>query len=167
MVIVSELILLLILLYIIALLTYSLTKGAPYAAIGRRRLQTMLTFIDVKKGGKLIDIGAGDGRITIECAKKGITSYGIEINPLLVILAKIKIKKSRLNNAHIIFADCWQYNFEDFDYITIWGTKHMMKRLEKKLMNELKPGTKVISNHFKFPNWKYTKKKGDVYLYIR
>jgi DNA helicase-2/ATP-dependent DNA helicase PcrA len=37
----------------------------------------------------------------------------------------------------------------------------------KKLLKELKPGAKVASNHLKFKNWKVTKKKNDVYLYIR
>lgn len=162
-----ELILLLFLIYIIILLVYSLVLGAPYAAIGEKRLQTMLSLLDLKKEKRLIDIGAGDGRIVISVAKKGTTAYGIEINPLLVSIAKIKIKKQKLKDAHIILADCWHYNFKNFDYITIWGTDHMMKNLEKKLLKELTPGTKVVSNHFRFPNWEVVKAKDDVYLYIQ
>ena len=40
-----------------------------------------------------------------------------------------------------------------------------MKRLEDKLKKELKKDTKIISYHWKFPDWKVMKNKGDVYLY--
>ena len=162
-----ELLLLLVLIYIIILLTYSLALGAPYAAIGEKRLKTMVSLLNLKKGKRLIDIGAGDGRIVMFVAKKGVTSFGIEINPLLVLIARIKIRKQKLKNAHIILADCWQHDFSNYDYITVWGTTNMMKNLEKKLLKELTPGTKVVSNHFRFPNWKYAKEKEDVYLYIQ
>jgi cyclopropane fatty-acyl-phospholipid synthase-like methyltransferase len=162
-----ELILLCALLYVIILLAYSLFKGAPYAAIGITRLEDMLSLLELKKGEKLIDIGSGDGRIVIAAAKKGLDSYGIEINPLLVLVAKKRIKQQKLKNAHILLQDCWKYDISKFDYITIWGTTHMMKHLEKKLSKELKPGAKVVSNHFRFPNWKYKKVKDDVYLYER
>lgn len=63
--------------------------------------------------------------------------------------------------------DYWKANLKDFDYISVWGTAYMMTRLERKLLKELRPGTKVVSNHFKFPNWKYEKQENDVYLYIK
>lgn len=161
-----EIIFIFILLYISYLLAYSLIRGAPYAPIGKKRLACMIELLDMK-GGNFIDIGSGDGRIVIAAAAKGVTAYGIEINPLFALISKIKIKKLRIKKAKIIQADLWQHSFARYDYISVWGTKHMMANLEKKLHSELKPGTKVVSNHYKFPNWKIAKLKNDVYLYIR
>lgn len=166
MIILFQLLLLIILLYIVVLLTYSLVRGAPFAAIGKRRMENIFKLLN-KKGGRFVDIGSGDGRIVINAAKRGFDAYGIEINPLLVIIANVKIRKLKLVNAHILLTDFWKHDFSRYEYVTVWGAPHMMSALERKLMNELKPGAKVVSNHFLFPNWKITKSLGDVHLYTK
>ena len=118
-------------------------------------------------GKKSIDIGSGDGRIVIEASRHGLHAYGVEINPILYIVSKIKIRNSGSKNTKILLKDMWQLNFSSYDYVTIWGTKHMVKNLGVKLKKEVKPGAKIVSNHFQFTNWKPKKSKDDVYLYIK
>lgn len=165
--IILQLLTLFLLSYISILLSYSLLRGAPYAGVGKERLRTMMELLNLKRGKLFVDVGSGDGRIVIEAANRGLTSYGIEINPLLVAISLWKIKKLKLKNATIVLKDLWKQDFSKYDYVSIWGTSHMMKLLEKKLQKELKPGAKVVSNHFKFPNWQPKKTKNDVYLYVK
>jgi len=40
-----------------------------------------------------------------------------------------------------------------------------MKGLEKKLQKELKPGAKVVSFTFQFPNWQPQIKENGIYIY--
>ena len=157
----------LILIYIILLLSYSLIFGAPFASLGRERIKTMFELLDVKKGKKSIDIGSGDGRIVIASARHGLFAYGVEINPVVYLVSLLHIRRNNIKNANILMKDFWQVDLSSYDYITVWGTKHMLRNLEKKLLTELKSGTKVASNHSRFPNWKHTKTKNDVYLYIK
>lgn len=165
--IIFQLSILFLLSYISILLAYSLLRGAPFAGIGKERMRVMLELLNAKKGKSFVDVGSGDGRIVIEAARKGLNAYGIEINPLLVAISLWKIKESKLKNARILLKDFWKQDFSNFDYVSIWGTTHMMKFLEKKLLKELKPGAKVVSNHFQFPNWQPKKIKNDVYLYVK
>lgn len=165
--IIIQIFILLLLLYVILLLSYSLIFGAPYAGLGRKRIKAMFNLLDVKKGKKSIDIGSGDGRIVIEASRHGLSSFGVEINPILYAYSLINIKVKKAKNTKIILSDMWQMDFSDFDYITIWGTKHMTRNLGKKLQKEVKHGTKIVSNHFKFEDWKFSKEKDDVYLYIK
>lgn len=164
MIILIELLILVFLLYVIYILSYSMFKGAPYAALGKDRIKTMMKLLKIQKGKKLADLGAGDGRILKAAALNGALSYGYEINPLIFLISKIKLHDAK--NTHPMLKDYWKENLTRYDYITVWGVPTMMSRLEKKLLIELKKGTLVASNHCKFPNWKYSKEENDVYLYI-
>ncbi len=155
------------LLYFILLLSYSVIRGAPFAPLGNTRIKTMFELLEVNKGKKFADLGSGDGRIVIEAAKHGLKSYGFEINPLLVLLSTLKLKKLKSSNAKIILSDFWKKDLSEYDYISIYGTKHMLRLLESKLLRELKPGARVVSNHFQFPSWPHKKVKNDVYLYVK
>lgn len=165
--IIVQILFILLLFYISILLIYTMVRGAPYAPIGKKRMDTMFELLNPKKGKLLVDLGSGDGRIVIEAAKRRLVGNGMEINPLLVAVAKAKIKKQKISNANIFLCDFWQKNLAEFDYITVYGTTPMMGALEKKLLKELKKGAKVVSNHFRFPNWKVAKQKNDVFLYIK
>ncbi len=140
--------------------------GASYAALSTNRITTMFQLLQPVKGKKFLDLGSGDGRIVIAASMRGLKSYGYEINPLLVLISRFKIRQSN-SKGTILLKDYWKEDFSKFDYVTVWGVPPMMGRLEKKLLKELKPGAKVASNHLKFKNWKVTKKKNDVYLYIK
>lgn len=141
-------------------------SGGPYAPVGHLRMKQMLDVLDLKKGEKVVDIGAGDGRTVIELAKRGCLAYGYEINPLLVWIARRKIKKNKLQKkAFIELTDIWSKNYSGFDAITIYMAPHIMKRLEKKLRRELKKGGRISMNHYPFPTWKPAVKKGNIYLY--
>lgn len=166
--IIIQLVFFCLLLYIIWLLLYSMFWGAPYAAIGKKRLETMLVLAQSKKGERVADLGAGDGRITIAFARTGATVHGFEINPLLYFIAKRNIQKTKVStNASVFLQDLWKTNFSSYDVVVLYGNFPMMGRLEKKLQKELKPGARVISNYFQFPNWKPTHSQHDVFLYSK
>ena len=153
------------LLYIIYILSYSLIKGAPFAPLGRERMEAMFELLNCEKGKKLVDLGSGDGRIIINASKYGVNAYGFEINPLLYFISKVKLRINKTNHSNIYCKSYWGENLSSYDYITLYGTFHIMGKLEKKLLRELKPGAKVVSNHFRFPNWKEKRMKNDVWLY--
>ncbi|GMR42468.1 hypothetical protein PMAYCL1PPCAC_12663, partial [Pristionchus mayeri] len=46
------------------------------------------TGLTPKELGPLIDLGSGDGRVVLECAKQGIASSGVELNSILVAYSK-------------------------------------------------------------------------------
>lgn len=90
--------------------------------------------------------------------KKGIQAHGYEINPLLVIISRINIRKAGLKGkAFIHWNNFWKVDLSQYDIITVFQVSFAMDRLEKKLMYELKPGARVISNYWTFPNWRPSK----------
>ncbi len=164
--IIPQLVLLIIVFCVTVLLGYTTLKGAPYAPLGYEKINNMLDLLDVKTGEKAADLGSGDGRIVIELARTGAKAYGYEINPFLVLITKYKIKKFGLEkNAFILMKNYWMENLSEYKIITVFGAPHIMKSLGEKLKKELKPGTRIASNYFKFPDWKHIKEKNKIYIY--
>ncbi|HTY43754.1 MAG TPA: class I SAM-dependent methyltransferase [Patescibacteria group bacterium] len=141
--------------------------GAPFQPSSDRELREMIELASFKKRQKTADLGSGDGKVVIEFAKRGAEAHGFEINPLLVWIAKKKIKRLGLKNAFIHKKNFWKQDFSGFDIVTSFQISYVMPGLEEKLKKELKKGAKVISNTWTFPNWKPKKQEGKVYLYER
>ncbi len=141
-------------------------RGAPYAPIGTEKTQTMLNLLQIKKDQKAVDLGAGDGRVVIELAKRGLEAHGYEINPILAFWAKWNIHKAGLQGkAFIHLGDFWKVDLGGFDIITIYLTSHIMGQIEKKVLNQAKPGTQIVVNYFQLPTLKHVKEKEKIYLY--
>ena len=120
------------------------------------------------EGKRVADIGSGDGRIIIAFAKMRAIADGFEINPVLVKLSQNKIKKFKLENSARIFKEnFWKKDFGEYDVVTVFGVKNIMKKLEEKLQKELKPGAIVVSNYFTFPNWKPERIEKGITVYMK
>lgn len=145
--------------------------GAPYMPSSRKETETIVSLAkkySKKKNPKALDLGSGNGRLILALSKSGIEAHGFEINPILLVLTKLKIfsTKSKLKNKiSVSQRNFLLENLSKFDIITIFQTNRVMKKLEGKLQRELKRGSIVIANEWKFPNWKFIKQKGQIYLY--
>ncbi len=154
-----------ILVFIFVIIPF-LMLGASFEVTDNKSIKKMIKLSRVKTNEKVAELGSGNGKIVVEFAEAGAEAHGYEINPLLVLYSRRKIKKLNLQNrAFIHWKNFWNVNLKNFDVIIFFQYKHLMRRLEKKLKRELRPKTRIISNKWKFPNLKYEKKQGEVYLY--
>ena len=114
-----------------------------------------------------IDLGSGDGRILLELAKKGFLTTGYEIKKPLVERTLQRITDAGLQERITLYhKSFWDADLSSFDLIYIYGMGSIMGRLEKKLLQEVKPGTKIITNIFRLPTLRPKKEKNSLYLYI-
>ncbi len=139
----------------------------PYFQTSRYRVETMVELADQKPGDRGADLGSGDGRIVIAFAKRGIEIHGYEIDETLIKNSEEKISELNLKNAFINNKDFWSVNLSEYNFICCYPMPTIMGRLERKLQDELKPGTKVLLNYFPFKHWKLKTMKDNVYLYIK
>lgn len=142
------------------------TRGIFYVPTEKSKRKKMVELAAVRKGEKAVDLGSGDGCLVMALARAGAEAHGYEINPLLVLWSKMRIKIAGLDGKIFIhWKNFWKKDFAGFDVVTIYGFSHMMAKLEEKLERELKPGARVISNSFPLPTWKPARKENGVYLY--
>jgi hypothetical protein len=81
---------------------------------------------------------------------------GYEINPALHMWAKLRqmATPKYWSSTQFYLGDLWKIKLHNYDVVAVYGLYPIMNRLGKKLQQELKPGSIVVSNVFEIPNWK-------------
>jgi len=122
-------------------------------------------FADVGKSDLVYDLGSGDGRVLKGFAERGIKCVGIEQNPLLNRIAKKKLSKYK--NVKIIRGDIFNQDLSKSTLIIAYLSRYVTKKLQKKIKEECKKGTKIILVSYKFDKWKPVKIKKWFWLPMR
>jgi SAM-dependent methyltransferase len=131
----------------------------PYVPSTEPAVKEMLKLAGVKKSDVLYDLGCGDGRIVIAAAKEaGAHAVGIDINPVRIAEAKENAKKAGVENlVRFEENDLFQADIHEASVVTLFLLPNINLKLRPKLLAELKPGTRVISNTFDMGDWKAEK----------
>lgn len=145
-----------------AILASSVINGAPYVPTRAFIVEKMLE--GVGPGMKLVDLGSGDGRIVMAAARKGAEAVGFEINPILVLISRWRIRRRKLS-AKVYWKSFWQADLSPFDVVTVFGITKIMPGLEAKFRKELKRGACIVSYAFALPTWPQTEKHDSLYFY--
>lgn len=144
--------------------TLAFYGGAPFVVSSKESVKRALALADLKPSDSIADLGSGDGQILIAASPFVKHATGFEIDPLLVRNAQSRTK--HLSNVTIIQQDFWKSDLSSFDVVFIFQIPYAMPRLSEKLKRECRPGTRVISNTFKFPDWTPDKSDKTVFLYL-
>ena len=133
----------------------------PYVPTTEEAVRAMLKLADVKKADIVYDLGCGDGRIVIAAAKTyGARGVGIDIDPDRIREAKENAKKAGVENlVRFEENDLFQANFREATVVTLFLLPSINLKLRPKLLQDLKPGTRVVSNTFDMGNWRPEKEQ--------
>jgi len=139
--------------------TKSLDLDVPYVPTSEEAVQGMLKLAGVKKSDVVYDLGCGDGRIVIAAAKTyGAHGVGIDLNPERIQEAKENARKANVEKlVRFELNDLFKADFHEATVVTIFLLPSVNLRLRPKLLQELKPGTRVVSNTFDMGDWKADK----------
>jgi SAM-dependent methyltransferase len=114
-------------------------------------VETMLNMAQVTKRDRVVDLGSGDGKITIAAAKRGARAKGIEYNPDLVELSKRNARAAGVN-VELVQGDIFETDFSDADVVTMYLLPTLNERLAPTLL-KMKPGTRIVSHQFAMGDW--------------
>ena len=128
----------------------------PYVPTQDHVVVEMLKFAGVGEDDVVYDLGCGDGRIVIAAAREfGATGVGIDIDPARIAEAVANARKagvtSRVNFRQASFFDV---DVSQASVMALYLLPEINQRLRPKLMSELRPGTRIIANHFGMGDWR-------------
>lgn len=115
----------------------------------------MLEIARVGPDDIVYDLGSGDGRIAIMAAEKyGASAVGVELQPHLVAASRAAaIRAGVAGRVTFIEADLFTADISSATVVTLYLWPSVNSRLESKLRNELRPGTRIVSNSFGIGRW--------------
>jgi SAM-dependent methyltransferase len=136
-------------------------------------IDAMLRLAKVQRGDVVYDLGCGDGRIVIAAAlRTGARGVGIDIDPGLIADANIAARRAGVaDRVRFVLGDIFdpKVAIADATVVTLFLLPDVNRRLKPRLIRELKPGTRVVSNSFDMgPDWPpaETAQAGDFVIYL-
>jgi cyclopropane fatty-acyl-phospholipid synthase-like methyltransferase len=139
----------------------------PFVTTAVESVKDALFLATIQENEKFVDLGSGDGRVVLEFAKAGAIAHGYELKSPLVVKSRKRINDAGLGKrAEIFERSFWEAKLSEYDVIYLYGMQSVMGKIETKILQEAKPGTRVLANVFHFPRLHLKKTKGYISLYV-
>jgi SAM-dependent methyltransferase len=126
----------------------------PYVPTPEEVVDKMLELTNVGPGDYVIDLGSGDGRIVIAAAKRGAVGHGIDLNPVRVKEASENAIKAGVSDKVVfIEGDLFEADVSKATVITMYLLSSVNLKLRPVLLEQLRPGTRLVSHSFSMGEW--------------
>lgn len=144
-----------------------------YVPTPQEVVDEMLELAQLTKDDVIYDLGSGDGRIPIRAAQKySARGIGIDINPERVKEANENARKAQVTDrVKFLQQDLFTSDISEATVVTLYLLPELNLRLRPQLLEQLKPGTRVVSHAFDMGDWKpdrvvKTKRGNPIYLWV-
>lgn len=120
----------------------------PYEPSSDRAIQAMLELARPQREDVVYDLGCGDGRVVIEAARlSGARGVGVDLDPKLVRLAEANAMRAGVSGqVSFLTQDLFETDLRDASVVLLFLWPEINRRLLPKLLRELRPGARIVSN---------------------
>jgi hypothetical protein len=128
----------------------------PFVATPQTVVDAMLDLARVTKDDYLIDLGSGDGRIPITAARRfGTRGMGVDIDPARVYEANVNAVNAHVQDkVEFKKQDLFETEISKASVLTLFLLPRLNLELRPRILSDLKPGSRVVSNSFSMGDWK-------------
>lgn len=150
------------------------TGDVPYVPTPEPVVQSMLELAQVGPGDFVLDLGSGDGRIVIAAARDfGARGLGVDLNPVRIREARANARQAKVED-RVRFAqgDLFEMDLSRATVLTMYLLPEVNLRLRPKILEQLAPGSRVVSHDFDMGEWapdreiKVPGEGSNVYLWV-
>lgn len=128
----------------------------PFVPSDQRVVRAMLRLAAVDAHDVVYDLGSGDGRIVVAAAREfGARAVGVEIDQERVAQAVDLADRSGVDHmVSFIEYDLLHADFSPATVVTMYLLHGVNMEVRPRLLEELRPGTRVVSHAFDMGDWK-------------
>jgi SAM-dependent methyltransferase len=120
----------------------------------------MLRLAAVNERDVVYDLGCGDGRIVVAAARDfGARGVGIDIDPQRIRESLENAKAAGvMNRVSFREEDLFEADIREATVVTLFLWPHLNLKLKPRLLEQLKPGTRVVSYIHNMGDWQAEKR---------
>lgn len=141
----------------------------PYVPTDEKIVNAMLDLGEVTGQDVLYDLGCGDGRIVVAAAlERSTRGVGIDVDPLRITEANEYASHTGVEYlVNFIEGDLLEADFSEATVVTLYLLDLVNVQLRPRLLDELRPGTRIVSHAFDMGDWKPDQREscGSINLY--
>lgn len=132
------------------------SPDVPFVPTDEKVVARMLELADVGRGDRVFDLGCGDGRIVISAARDlGARGVGVDIDPVRIRESEDNARAAGVEQrVTFLNEDLFNVDLREADAVTLYLLPNVNVKLRPKLLQELRPGTRVVSHDFDMGEWK-------------
>jgi len=129
---------------------------APFVTTPEEVVERMLALAGTGPQDYVVDLGSGDGRIVIAAAKNyGARGLGVDIDSRLVELSRENARRAGVAGRAVFEErDVFATDLSRATVVTIYLLPSLIDGLQPKLLDELRPGAKIVAHAFPMKGWK-------------
>jgi len=127
----------------------------PFVPIKKEQIDTMFKHLGNVEGKTLLDMGSGTGDVLLAGSEKGAYVIGVEINPLLnvVAYARLGVRGMLGQSKGIYWADFLKCKLPKADVMMLYLMPEVNQALRDRLEKEVAEGTIIVTNRFPIEGW--------------
>jgi precorrin-6B methylase 2 len=129
-------------------------RDVPYVPTDDAVVAAMLRLADVTANDVVYDLGCGDGRIVVAAARLGARGVGVDIDLQRIHEASDNVKRHGFaGRVKILRESFFDIDLRDATVVMLYLLPGINVKLRPKLLWELRPGTRIVSNNFEMGDW--------------
>jgi hypothetical protein len=127
----------------------------PFITTPPEVVERMLRLAGTGADDVVVDLGSGDGRIVIAAAQKfGARGIGIELDARLVEKSREAARAAQLDGkVSFVQGDVLTADLSKATVVTAYLLPELMRKLQARFIDELAPGTRIVSHAFSMAGW--------------
>jgi precorrin-6B methylase 2 len=127
----------------------------PFITTPPEVVERMLAMAGTRPGDLVVDLGSGDGRIVIAAARQfGARGLGIELDAALVEKSRQAARAAGVaDKVSFVQGDVLIADISRASVVTVYLLPALMAKLESRFIDELAPGTRIVSHAFTMTGW--------------